>query len=127
VKTKPSEVAGVSDTASPPPARREVLAKPVLPGRQAVARRPAAAARPLFRGSLAVRSRPAGASVFLNGKFVGRTPLTLRDQPAGSRAVRVTLDGYDTWTTAAQVVAYRQSLVVAELQQRPRPANREGS
>jgi hypothetical protein len=131
MKPEPSDGAGLSDATSSAvsrqPAGREVLAKPVPARRQGAVRRPAAAARPLFPGSLVVRSRPAGASVFLNGRFVGTTPLTLRDQSAGSRAVRVTLDGYDPWTTAAQIVAYRQNVVTANLHQRPRPSDRDGS
>jgi hypothetical protein len=69
----------------------------------------------LFRGSLVVNSRPSGARVFLNGRSVGRTPLVLRNQPAGSRAVRVDLDGYEPWSSAVQVVADTETRLRAEL------------
>jgi hypothetical protein len=71
--------------------------------------------RPLFRGSLVVSSRPSGARVFLNGRSVGSTPLVLRNQAAGSRAVRVTLDGYESWSSAVQVVADTETRLSAEL------------
>ena len=76
--------------------------------------------RPQFRGSLVVNSRPAGARVFVNGRSVGETPLVLRNQPAGSRAIRVALDGYEPWSAAVQVVADTETHLRAELRaQRP--------
>ncbi len=81
---------------------------------------PAGVRRPLFRGSLVVNSRPSGARVFLNGRSVGQTPLVLRNQPAGSRAVRVDLDGYEPWSSAVRVVADAETRLRAELKmQRP--------
>ena len=77
------------------------------------------ARRPLFRGSLVVNSRPSGASVFLNGRSVGRTPLVLRNQAAGSRAVRVALDGYEPWSSAVQVIADTETHLRAELKVQP--------
>jgi hypothetical protein len=73
----------------------------------------------MFRGSLVVNSRPSGARVFLNGRSVGRTPLVLRNQTAGSRAVRVALDGYEPWWSAVQVVADTETRLRAELKVRP--------
>jgi hypothetical protein len=80
----------------------------------------APAPSPGFRGSLTVRSSPEGALVFVNGAQVGVTPLVLEDQAAGSRAVRVELDGYERWSTATRIVANQSTAVVAEL--RPLPA-----
>lgn len=77
-----------------------------------------------FRGSLFVESRPSGAYVFLNGRQAGRTPLRLNNQAVGSRAVRVALDGYDSWTSAVQVVAGRQARVQAQLKATPNAAAR---
>jgi PEGA domain len=99
------------------------LAKtPVVQGgkSQAAATAPSTGNRSPFRGSLVVNSRPSGALVFLNGRSVGRTPLVLRNQPAGSRAVRVDLDGYEPWSSAVQVVADTETRLRAELRmQRP--------
>lgn len=72
---------------------------------------------PVFRGSLAVRSNPDGAAVFMNGQQVGTTPLMLKDLPIGSRAVRLTLDGYEPWSRSVQVVAQQHTTVAAALQQ----------
>jgi PEGA domain-containing protein len=69
-----------------------------------------------FRGVLVVNSRPSGAQVFLNGRSVGTTPLVLKNQTAGSRAVRLTLGGYDSWTSAVRVVADTETRLRAELQ-----------
>jgi hypothetical protein len=69
---------------------------------------------------LVVNSRPSGARVFLNGRSVGQTPLVLRNQAAGSRAVRVALDGYEPWSSAVQVIADTETHLRAELKvQRP--------
>jgi hypothetical protein len=45
-------------------------------------------------GTLRVRSTPAGASVTVDGKWRGRTPLTLEDVAFGRREVRVVQQGY---------------------------------
>ena len=73
----------------------------------------------VFRGSLAVRSNPDGAAVFMNGQRVGTTPLMLKELPIGSRALRLTLDGYEPWSRSVQVVAQQHTTVAAALQ-RPR-------
>jgi len=73
-----------------------------------------------FRGSLRVTSTPEGAEVFLNGRAAGTTPVVLSDLPVGSRAVRVSLEGYDRWSRAVQVVANRRTEVNAVLTP-PRP------
>jgi PEGA domain-containing protein len=68
-----------------------------------------------FRGSLIVNSRPSGAFVFVNGRGVGQTPLVLRNERAGSRAVRVALDGYEPWSTAVRIVTDTEARLTAEL------------
>jgi len=121
-----SRNAGVAATASaqPPLDVAHVTAPPVAPVGKALAKSAATvsanARRPLFRGSLVVNSRPSGARVFLNGRSVGQTPLVLRNQLAGSRAVRVALDGYEPWSSAVQVIADTETHLRAELKvQRP--------
>jgi hypothetical protein len=68
-----------------------------------------------FRGSLVVNSLPPGARVFVNGSSVGETPLVLRNEKAGSRAIRIALDGYEPWSTAVRVVADSETQLRAEL------------
>jgi hypothetical protein len=124
--------AGVQSTApqQTPPEVRRAAGSPVAPVATALANAPviqaanaeSAAAtptpanrRPQFRGSLIVNSRPSGARVFVNGRSVGQTPLVLRNQPAGSRAIRVALDGYEPWSSAVRVVADTETRLRAEL------------
>jgi hypothetical protein len=66
-----------------------------------------------------VVSRPPGALVRLDGRSVGKTPLTLPAVGAGSHVVRIELDGYRPWSAAIQVVAGTQNRVTASLEQRP--------
>lgn len=53
----------------------------------------------------------------MNGQHVGVTPLVLEDLPVGSRAVRLTLAGYETWSQSVQVVANRRTTIAAALNQ----------
>ena len=73
-----------------------------------------------FQGSLVVVSRPPGAIVRLDGRTVGKTPLSLSAVAAGSHAVRIELDGYRPWSAAIQVVASTQNRVTASLEQGPK-------
>jgi hypothetical protein len=77
-------------------------------------RSPSAGTTP-FRGSLIVSSQPSGAYVSLNGRPTGTTPLVLKNQRVGSRAVRIELDGYEAWTSAVQVVTNTSTNVRADL------------
>ncbi|HEX2460430.1 MAG TPA: PEGA domain-containing protein, partial [Vicinamibacterales bacterium] len=70
-----------------------------------------------FVGSISINSRPQGAVVFLNGRRVGTTPLLMPELPVGSRAVRLTLSGYSTWSRAVQVVADRRTTLSATLEE----------
>jgi hypothetical protein len=71
--------------------------------------------RVTFRGALQIRSLPAGARVFINGTAAGVTPLLLPNERIGSRAVRLELDGYDTWTGLVRVVANQRTVTSAVL------------
>jgi hypothetical protein len=77
-----------------------------------------------FVGSLSISSRPAGATVLLDGRVVGTTPLTLPEAPAGSHAVRLVLEGYRSWSVSAQVVAGQQRKVNASLERQERRPER---
>ena len=65
--------------------------------------------------ALQVESRPAGASVFLDGQLVGKTPLELGEVSAGEHAVRLELDGYRRWSSSVRVAAGERSRVAASL------------
>ena len=79
-------------------------------------RRRASAPSGRFTGVLTVDSRPPGATVFLDGRLVGTTPLSLPSVSAGSHAIRLELDGYRRWTSAIRVVASEQNRVTASLE-----------
>src|SRR5207253_7407715 len=70
------------------------------------------------RGSVSVQSRPAGARVFMNNRLIGSTPLAIPDLPAGPAAVRIEMDGYQTWATTVHVNAGRSEEHTSELQSR---------
>lgn len=74
-----------------------------------------------YRGSLAITSDPSGALVMVDGEVVGTAPVVLKDVRAGSRVVRIQSSGYETWSTAARVVANKETRVSATLQRRSHP------
>ncbi len=65
-------------------------------------------AQSLPTAALSVQSQPNMASVFLDGRFVGSTPLVLKNVPYGRHGVRLTRHGYRDWvklvTVSAKVV-----------------------
>jgi tetratricopeptide (TPR) repeat protein len=67
------------------------------------AAREEAAARP--SGRLDVASAPPLAEVFLDGRPVGRTPLTLTDVPVGAHALRLEMDGHQPFASQIRVDA----------------------
>ena len=69
-----------------------------------------------FTGALSGVSRPPGAQVFLDGKLVGATPMSLPAVAAGSHAIRLEHDGYRRWSSSVRVVASEQNRVTASLE-----------
>lgn len=70
---------------------------------------------PPFTGALVIESEPAGATAFVNGQPVGRTPVVLKDVRVGSCVVRVEYEGYQRWSTAVSVSSTREAHVTATL------------
>ena len=62
-------------------------------------------------------SRPTGATVFIDGKRIGTTPVALPSVRAGSHAVRFELSGHRPWTASIRVVAGEKNRVAASLEQ----------
>ena len=77
-------------------------------------------------GTLQVGSEPSGAEVFVNGVSRGRTPLTLRGLPPGSRVVRLDMPGYLRWSWSVAVVANKRTPVSVKLQPDTRRAGVAG-
>jgi hypothetical protein len=75
-----------------------------------------AAAPAAVAGALSVESRPPGARVFLDGKSLGVTPLSLASVPAGDHAIHLDLGGYRRWSTSVRIVASQNNRVRASLE-----------
>lgn len=94
-----SASAGVRDRADPPPAAT--------------------------RGRLVVQSTPARAAVTINGRWRGRTPLTLDDLQPGRYAIRVVQAGFDVATEQVTLSSTQPSRTVTFTLQRSRNARAE--
>jgi archaellum component FlaF (FlaF/FlaG flagellin family) len=67
-------------------------------------------------GSVSITSNPSGAEAFVDGQFVGFTPLTFGTR-SGNHTVEVRLDGYDTFSTTVNVPGGQTASVNASLVQ----------
>jgi serine/threonine protein kinase len=67
-------------------------------------------------GALTVISRPDGARVFLDGRLVGTTPLSLPQVAAGEHAVRLEREGYRRWSSSVRVAGGQGQRVTASLE-----------
>lgn len=77
---------------------------------------PAAAARPAATtGTLVIESRPAGATVVIDGKTRGVTPLTIDALAPGDYRVSLSLAGYQPFATTVRVVAGERTRAAASL------------
>jgi hypothetical protein len=77
---------------------------------------PATLGRPASTtGSLVVDSRPSGASVSINGRPRGTTPLTIDDLAPGEYRVEMSLTGYRNLVTTVRVVAGERVRAAASL------------
>lgn len=65
---------------------------------------------------LTVDSRPIGAAVIIDGRRVGRTPLTIEQITEGEHLVELEMDGYQRWTSTVQVRAGQGNRVAASLE-----------
>lgn len=125
--------AALPEVATPDAIRHETPAAieddtPAVHSRAAAVKRPAppsmsqqskprrAVAGTRFRGHLIIDSEPRGASVMINQRPVGVTPLELSRYPASSYAVWIQQDGYERWTAGILVPADKVTRVHAQLQ-----------
>src|SRR5262249_3711610 len=67
-------------------------------------------------GSLVVDSRPTGASVYLDGRRVSTTRLTLETVKVGQYTIGLDIDGYKRWATTVRVTSGERSRVAASLE-----------
>jgi serine/threonine protein kinase len=120
VAAKPAAPVAAKSVGTTPakPAKTDVTRTAAAPGTKA-ASGAKATSRAKFEGSLVVASKPAGATVRLDGRAVGTTPVTLQAVPAGAHAVRLELSGYEVWSSSVQVTAGKVNRVTASLERRP--------
>jgi len=102
VRARMSRTAAPAAARTPPPARAP--ARPAAPD--------------VYTGSLYVDSRPRGATVFVDGRNVGQTPLSLPEIAIGAHVVRLELAGKRTWTSSTRVVAGETARVTGSLEDR---------
>ena len=88
-------------------------ARGAQPGARTMAT-PSAAGRDA--GALVVISRPPGATVFLDGRLVGSTPLSMPAVAPGQHAIHLERDGYRRWASSVQIVGGEQNRVTASLE-----------
>jgi TonB family protein len=66
-------------------------------------------------------STPAGATVSVDGKAAGTTPLRGFKLPPGRRRVEIALDGHETWSSTLDVVAGETGRIDVRLRSTPAP------
>jgi len=118
----PPSVAPVAPLAVAPPA-----AAPVTPGPLRVVSEPEGARAPKRRpaaptGAADVLSTPAGASVSVDGKPAGATPLRGVKLQPGRRRVELALEGHEPWSSHLEVVAGETGRIDVKLRARPAPS-----
>jgi hypothetical protein len=82
-----------------------------------VAERASAEATAAGLGALYVLSHPAAARVFVDGQYVGSTPLLVTNVPPGTKTVRLELPGHKTWSSSVRVTAGQRLRVAASLEE----------
>jgi TonB family protein len=74
-----------------------------------------------LQGEADIVSTPSGASVSVDGRAVGTTPITGLRLKAGKRRLQVKLDGHETWTDTVNVAAGERGRVEVRLEPLAQP------
>jgi PEGA domain-containing protein len=69
-----------------------------------------------YTGSIYVDSRPRGATVLIDGRNVGQTPLSLPGVPIGSHVVKIEMTGKQPWSATTRVTAGAMARVTGSLE-----------
>ncbi len=67
-------------------------------------------------GVLVVESRPSGATVFVDGRQIGITPISLPASSPGTYRIRLEMAGFSPWVTTAEIQAGGRTRVAASLE-----------
>jgi hypothetical protein len=78
---------------------------------------PSPAPEPPQLAYLFINSTPSGATVFVDGRLMGLTPVTLTNQAPGRREIELRADGYQARRTVIDLQAGNQRRVAYELEQ----------
>jgi len=66
-------------------------------------------------GSITVISKPSSAKVYLNGRYIGQTPLLNESLPTGLYEVELSLDGHAGYKTKVDIIQNQNTEVHAQL------------
>lgn len=77
---------------------------------------PAGRASAARTGTLVIESRPTGAAIVLNGRTIGKTPMTIDDLEPGTYTVQLQLANFRPVTTTVRVVAGARARAAASLE-----------
>ncbi len=72
-------------------------------------------AQQLKYGTLAINSNPKGAKVYLDNDYKGETPLELKNISTGQYTLKMTLDGYEDWTSTVIILPVLTVRVTTDL------------
>jgi hypothetical protein len=67
-------------------------------------------------GVFAIESEPPGAEVYVNGEFLGTTPIASQALPAGKHEIELRKKGRSNWTRKLRVSAGTRATISAELE-----------
>jgi len=76
----------------------------------------AAPAPPAGPGGLMVESRPTGASVFVDGRLIGTTPVAIESVSAGDHSIGLESAGYQRWVGSVRVATGERARITASLE-----------
>ncbi|MDP7531065.1 MAG: PEGA domain-containing protein, partial [Candidatus Scalindua sp.] len=67
-------------------------------------------------GAIKINSEPANATIYLDGKKVGKTPDTIRSIAPGTHEVEVRMKGHEKWKRSVKVNVGKEKVLTALLQ-----------
>jgi len=82
---------------------------------------------PVQTGVIYAQSSPAGAGIYMNGNFIGYSPVTIPNLVPGSYSMRASLNGYTTDTRIVNVYAGQTATYYPTLQPSPPPPRSTGT
>jgi D-lyxose ketol-isomerase len=67
-------------------------------------------------GSVNIKSNPSDAMVFVDGKEIGITPISVSELTPGTHNIDVRMDGYDDWKKSVDIIPGKEIPLMASLQ-----------